>query len=379
MNKNYDYVLVGAGFYCSIIAERIANDLGKKVLIVEKRNHIGGNCFSETNIETGIEFHKYGTHIFHTSNKKVWEYISNFTTFNSYYHQVLITYNSKVYQMPINLETINSFYNINLKPFEVDDFLEQEFKKESYTNPKNFEEQAINIIGRPLYDAFIKGYTIKQWGRDPKDLPASIIKRLPFRKNYSESYFFDTYQGIPTDGFTAIFDKLLASNNIDIQLNTDFFEIKEQLNSSATIIYSGSIDRLLDYRFGELDYRTLDFEFEVVNYEDFQGTSVMNYGNQKIPYTRIHEPKHLHPERTYNLDKTLIIKEYSKEANREEPYYPIGGEVNKSLYAKYLKEVKKVYPNLIIGGRLGDYKYYDMHHVIENALDTYNNLIKKGC
>lgn len=376
MYKSFDYVLVGAGFFCSVIAERIANEMNKKVLIIEKRTHIGGNCYSETDSETNIEYHKYGTHIFHTSDIEVWNYISQFTSFNSYYHQVLTTYNGKVYQMPINLETINTFYNVNLKPFEVDAFLKKEIKQECYNNPKNFEEQAINIIGRPLYDAFIKGYTTKQWGRDPKKLPAHIIKRLPFRKNYSESYFFDTYQGIPKDGYAEIFNKMLASKNITIKLDTDFNDIKNQFSAETTIIYSGSIDSLLDYKYGDLNYRTLCFEKEVKDYEDFQGTSVMNYANKDVPYTRIHEPKHLHPEREYTKRKTLIIKEYSKEADREEPYYPIGGEKNRLLYNKYLKEIKTIYPNIIVGGRLGDYKYYDMHHVIKAALNVYEKDIK---
>lgn len=376
MYKSFDYVLVGAGFFCAVIAERIANDLNKKVLIIEKRSHIGGNCYSEIDKKTGIEYHKYGTHIFHTSDKVVWDYISSFTSFNSYYHQVLTIFDGKVYQMPINLETINAFYNINLKPFEVEAFLEKEIEAENYIDPKNFEEKAISIIGRPLYDAFIKGYTTKQWGRDPKELPTHLINRLPFRKNYSESYFFDTRQGIPKDGYTAIFNKLLASKNITIQLNTDFNQIREAFDSNTKIIYSGSIDSLLDYKYGALDYRTLSFEKEILPYEDFQGTSVMNYANEDIPYTRIHEPKHLHPERDYSKKETLIIKEFSAEANREEPYYPIGGEKNKLLHNKYLKEINEIYPNIMVGGRLGDYKYYDMHHVIKEALNMYLNDIK---
>lgn len=375
MNLDYDYILVGAGFYCSVIAERLANDLNKKVLVIDKRDHIGGNCHSQINPETQIEFHTYGTHIFHTSNKEVWNYISRFTEFNSYYHQVLTTFNGKVYQMPINLETINSFYNLNLKPYEVDEFLEKEVAKTRVENPKNFEEEAINTIGKPLYDAFIKGYTVKQWETDPKNLPAHIFKRLPFRKNYSESYFFDIHQGIPLDGYTKIFERLLDSDNIDIQLNVDFHSIKDQIKDSTTIIYSGSIDSLLDYKYGELDYRTLRFESEIKNYEDHQGTSVMNYSNQEIEFTRIHEPKHLHPEREpYTQNQTLIIKEYSQKADRENPYYPMGGEENRELHQKYLDEVSTVYPNIIVGGRLGDYRYYDMDKVIEKALEAYKKL-----
>ena len=377
--KDYPYVIVGAGFYGAVIAERIANDLGEKVLILEKRDHIGGNCYSEEDTKTGIEYHKYGTHIFHTSNPVVWEYINQFCSFNGYFHQVLTTFNDKVYQMPVNLETINSFYDVNLKPFEVDAFLEEIRKEEFYEEPQNFEEQAINFMGRPLYEAFFKGYTIKQWGRDPKELPASVLKRLPMRKNYSESYYYSKWQGIPAEGYTHIFNELLKSDLIDVQLETDFFEVRDQIDTNAKIIYSGPIDRLLDYRFGDLDYRTLTFEFEHKEVEDFQGTSVMNYANTEVSYTRIHEPKHLHPERdTYTSKSTLIIKEFSKEADREEPYYPIGGEKNRAIYAKYFEALKEEASNLIVGGRLGDYKYYDMHHTIEKALETYEKQIKNG-
>ncbi len=377
MNLDYDYILVGAGFFCSVIAERLANDSNKRVLVIDKRDHIGGNCHSQIHSETQIEYHTYGTHIFHTSNKEVWNYISQFTEFNSYYHQVLTTYNGKVYQLPINLETINAFYNVSLKPFEVDEFLEKEIAKTRVENPQNFEEVAINTIGKPLYEAFIKGYTIKQWETDPKNLPAHIFKRLPFRKNYSESYFFDTHQGIPLEGYTKIFEGLLESDQIDVELNVDFHSIKDQIKEDTTIIYSGSIDSLLDYKYGELDYRTLKFDLELKDYQDHQGTSVMNYSNTDIPFTRIHEPKHLHPERkSFHLDKTLIIKEYSQKADREYPYYPIGGDKNRELYQKYLEEVNTNYPNIIVGGRLGDYRYYDMDNVIEKALNLYYSELK---
>lgn len=376
--KKYDFVVVGAGFFGSVIAERIASQLNKKVAVIERRNHVGGNCYSEVHKETGIEYHKYGTHIFHTSNEKVWDYITQFTEFNVYYHQVLTEYKGKIYQMPINLETINSFYNVNLKPFEVEAFLEKEKAKESYKEPANFEEQAINFVGRPLYEAFLKGYTQKQWEKNPKDIPAHILKRLPFRTNYNESYFFDKYQGIPLDGFTAIFNKMLNHNNIDLHLNTDFFTIKDQIPSTTKIIYSGPIDRLFDYKHGDLEWRTLEFEEEVKNVNDYQGTSVMNYAEVTVPYTRIHEPQHLHPEREHTLDKTLIIKEFSKKDYRDDPYYPIGGKINQEIFNNYMQEVKKQ-GNIIVGGRLGDYKYYDMHHTIERALTIFETeLVNKN-
>lgn len=375
--SEYDFILIGAGFFCSVIAERIANELDKRVLIIEKRDHIGGNCYSEVDRETNIEFHKYGTHIFHTSNEKVWSYINQFTSFNNYYHQVLTTHKNRVYQMPINLETINDFYNLNLKPYEVNALFEKERSKEFYKNPKNFEEQAINNVGRRLYEAFLKGYTIKQWGRSPKQIPNSVVKRLPFRTNYNESYFFDKWQGIPLDGYTNLFNKLLSSNNIDVILNIDFFDIKNKVEDAAIpIIYSGPIDRLFDYKYGDLEYRTLRFEYEIRNVVDYQGTSVMNYADLSIPCTRIHEPKHLHieREREYSLSKTLIIKEFSSECKRKDPYYPVGKSKNKYIYNKYLQELR-LKPSYIIGGRLGDYKYYDMHHTILRALETYENKI----
>lgn len=372
--KGYDYIVVGAGFFGSVIAEQIATKLNKKVAVVEKRNHIGGNCYSEIDEETGIEYHTYGTHIFHTSNEKVWKYISNFTEFNGYYHQVLTEYKGKVYQMPINLETINSFYNVNLKPFEVEEFLTKEHEKEFYETPKNFEEQAINFVGRPLYEAFLKGYTKKQWEKDPKDIPAHVLKRLPFRTSYNESYFFDKHQGIPLNGYTAIFKKMLSHQNIDVHLNTDFFEIKNQISPKTTIIYSGPLDKLFDYKHGDLEWRTLVFEKEIKSVNDYQGTSVMNYAEYEVPYTRIHEPHHLHPERNHHLNKTLIIKEFSKKDDRNDPYYPIGGKKNQDIFKKYMQEVLK-HKNIIVGGRLGDYKYYDMHHTIERALEVFENEI----
>lgn len=373
--KGLKYLVVGSGFFGSVIAERIANDMNEKVLVIDKRSHIGGNCYSEDDGKTGIHYHKYGTHIFHTSNRKVWEYISRFTEFNGYYHQVLACHKDKIYQMPINLETINSFYNLQMKPFEVEDFLKKEISKEKIGKEKNLENKAISLVGRPLYEAFIKGYNKKQWQKDPKLLPESILSRLPFRKNYTESYYFSRWQGIPLLGYTEIFNRMLKHNNIETSLKTDYFNIRSQIPESTMVIYGGPIDKYYGYKFGKLEWRTLNFENEIVEMEDFQGTSVMNYTDENVPYTRIHEPRHLHPERNYAKEKTLIIREYSRLDDGENPYYPVVGEQNQAATLKYIEQAQKS-KNIIIGGRLGDYRYYDMHQVINAALETYENSIK---
>ena len=279
--------------------------------------------------------------------------------------------------MPINLETINSFYDKNLKPYEVDEFLDCEIAKSNITKPKNFEEKAITLIGKPLYEAFIKGYTKKQWQIDPINLPEAILTRLPFRKNYNESYYFSKYQGIPLNGYAEIFEKMLKHKNIDVMLNTDFFDVKDAIPESIPIIYSGPIDRLFNYKFGKLDWRTLKFELERPDVEDFQGTSVMNYAEESVPFTRIHEPRHLHPEASYTDKQTLIIKEVSMFDNGDNPYYPVNDEKNQELVIKYRAKAEKL-KNIHISGRLGDYKYYDMHQTIENALDIYYSKLKKA-
>lgn len=370
-----DYLIVGAGFFGSVIAERIATELQKKVIILEKRPHIGGNCYSQEDQETGIEYHKYGTHIFHTNSQKVFSYLSQFTEFNSYYHQVLTTHKDRVYQMPINLETINSFFGTTLKPYEVEEFLEKERKKESYPDPKNLEEKAISLVGRKIYEAFIKGYTWKQWQKDPKDLPASIINRLPVRSNYNESYFNNgRYQGIPQEGYTRIFEKMLDHPLIEVRTEVDFFEVKDQFEVSEKIIYSGPLDRYFNYTHGKLEWRSVRFERKVENHNDYLGTSVMNFADIDIPHTRIHEPKHLHPERDYTDKKTLLFYEYSQEDN-EDPYYPINNDKNKELVKKY-QALAKAEKDVLFGGRLGTYSYYDMDQVIGQALSLFETKIR---
>ena len=370
------YLVVGSGFFGSVMAERIATQLKEKVLVIEKRNHIGGNCYSLDDAETGIHYHLYGTHIFHTPNQRVWEYINRFTEFNGYFHQVLTTHKGRVFQMPVNLETINTFYNVSLKPFEVEAFLKKEIEKENIKEPRNFEEKAISMMGRPLYEAFIRGYTLKQWQKDPKDMPESVLKRLPFRSNYNESYYFSRWQGIPLHGYGKIFEKMLDYDEIEVKLNLDFFKIRDIIPKETKIIYSGPIDQYFDYKYGKLEYRTLRFEREVQPYEDYQGTSVMNYADVEVPFTRIHEPRHLHPERTdYPTDKTLIIKEFSLLDDGSNPYYPINDERNQNLILKYREEARNL-KNIVISGRLGEYKYYDMHDTINHALEMFDNLQK---
>ena len=371
-----DYLVVGAGFFGCVIAERIANDLNAKVLVIDKRPHIGGNCYSEFDNTTGIEFHKYGTHIFHTSSKKAWDYIIKFTEFNGYHHQVLTTYKNKVYQMPINLETINAFYNLNMKPFEAKMFLKKEIDKESIENPRNFEEAAISSIGRPLYEAFIKSYTIRQWQKDPKELPVNIFSRLPVRFDYMEDYFKNArWQGIPLNGYTNLFESLLGSPNIKVELNCDFFAKRKRFYVKEKIVYSGAIDRFFDYKLGKLEWRSIVLDKKIIDVDDYQGTSVMNYADLDVKFTRIHEPRHLHSERQYSKKNTILFYETST-SDSNDPYYPINTDLNQGLIREY-KSLAKQQDNVIFGGRLGDYAYYDMDKTILAALKSYEEKIKK--
>ncbi len=368
-----DFIIVGSGFFGCVLAERIANDLNKSVTILEKRNHLGGNCYSEIDNKTGIEFHKYGSHIFHTSNKEIWNYINNFTKFNSYHHQVLSSYKNRIYQLPFNLETINSAYNKNFNPEQAKIFISNEIKKLKILKPKNFEEKALTMVGEKLYKMFIKGYTLKQWGTHPKNLPSSIINRIPVRYNYNENYFLNSkWQGIPLEGYTSIFNNLLDNKRIKIKYNYQFDLSK--INSKKIIIYTGPLDRLFNYKFGRLEWRSLKFEKKYFKFNDFQGTSVVNYPELKNSFTRIHEPKHLHPERNYTKDKTMIIYEYPVQ-NLEEPYYPINNTKNRIMHRKYKTLVKRL-NNFFIGGRLADYAYYDMDMTISAALKLYYRSIK---
>ena len=369
MIENFDVVIVGSGFFGATIAERITTNTSKKVVVIDSRSHLGGNSYSTFHEETQIEYHKYGSHIFHTNNEKVWDYCNKFTKFNDYRHKVLTIHNEKVFSLPINLGTINQFYQSNLSPKKAKEKIESQM--ETGKSATNLEAKAISLIGKDLYEAFIKNYTIKQWQTNPTELPAEIITRLPVRFNYNTNYFDDLYQGIPLDGYTKWIEKMLSKSTV--LLNTDFFDFKSQINPNQIVIYTGPIDKYFSYTHGELTWRTLDFDLEVVPVEDFQGTSVMNYSDLDVNFTRIHEFKHLHPEREYQKEKTLIMREFSRFASKkDEPYYPVNSAADREKLVKY-REMIKLEKNTFFGGRLGSYQYLDMHMAIASALGMYEN------
>ena len=374
MKNNIDFLVVGSGFFGCVIAERIASVIKKNILIIDKRDHIGGNCFSAIDPVTKIEYHKYGTHIFHTSNQKVWNYINKFTKFNGYRHQVISNYNNKKYQMPINLETINDYYKKNFNPKEAEAFIKKKSKKFKKRIYKNFEEKAKSQIGEDLYNAFIKEYTEKQWGKNPKNLPSNIFNRLPLRFNYNEDYFKNCiWQGIPIDGYTRVFENLIHNKRISFQPLTEY-NINNPIKPKYLTIYTGPIDKLLNYKYGKLAWRSLKFENKIVRQKDFQGTSVINYPELKFKFTRIHEPKHLHLERNYSTKSSLIIKEYPI-IDDDEPYYPINDNSNREIHRLYKRDINKL-KNFIIGGRLADYAYYDMDMTISAALVKFEYILK---
>ena len=356
----YDYLIVGAGLYGSIFAYEM-NKKDKKCLVIDKRNHIGGNIYCE-NIE-GINVHKYGAHIFHTSNKDVWKYINQFCEFNNYINSPIANYKGEIYNLPFNMNTFNKLWGV-VTPEEAKVKIEEQKKEFSITEPKNLEEQAISLIGKDIYEKLIKGYTEKQWGRKATELPAFIIKRLPVRFTYDNNYFNDRYQGIPIGGYTKIIEKML--DGIEVKLNTNFFDNREYFeNIAEKIVFTGMIDEFYNYKFGKLEYRSLRFETEILDEENYQGNAVVNYTEREIPYTRIIEHKHFEFGKQ---EKTVITKEYPSEWKEgDEPYYPVNDEKNNKLYEKY-RELAKQEKNIIFGGRLGEYKYYDMDKVIEKEL-----------
>ncbi len=358
----YDYLIVGAGMFGSVFAQQMREN-GRSVLVIDRRRHIGGNCYSYPYEDTGILVHAYGTHIFHTSDQRVWDYINRFTGFNRYQHRVLTTHGERVFSMPINLGTINAYFGLSLRPADADAFLAS--KRETIAEPQNLEEKAISLIGRELYGAFIRGYTRKQWGCDPTELPAGIITRLPIRTSFHDSYFDDVYQGIPLEGYTPIFERMLAG--VPVELGVDFLADREAWRRKARrVVYTGPIDRYFDHCHGRLNWRSVRFETDRLAESDHQGTSVMNFADESVPYTRIHEPKHLHLEKPWNPSGTVIIREYSCVDN-DAPYYPVNFVPDREMYTKYaLLEQKE--SHTVFGGRLAKYKYFDMHQVIGAAL-----------
>ena len=375
MSRRYDYLVVGAGLFGATFAYK-AKQAGKRCLVIDKRPHLGGNIYCE-NIE-GINVHKYGAHIFHTSNKEVWDLVNSIVEFNRYTNSPVANYKGKLYNLPFNMNTFYQMWGVTT-PEEARLKIEEQrrvalvaMKEAGVTEPRNLEEQAILLIGKDIYEKLIKGYTEKQWGRECTELPAFIIKRLPVRYTYDNNYFYDTYQGIPIGGYTGIFERMLEG--IEVKLNIDFFSEREYYESLAEkIVFTGMIDEYFDYQFGKLEYRSLRFDNEVLDVPNYQGNAVVNYTEAKVPYTRIIEHKHFE----YGMQaKTVITREYSKEYEEgDEPYYPINDQKNNELYTKY-KELADNQTNVIFGGRLAQYKYFDMHNIIAEALECINSHFK---
>jgi UDP-galactopyranose mutase len=372
-----DLVVVGSGLFGLTIAERCASDLGLRVLILDRRNHVGGNAYSAPEPETGIEVHKYGAHLFHTSNRRVWEYVNRFTKFTGYQHKVFTKYQGQVYSFPMNLALINQFFGRSYTPSEARALVAEQASEIDTKDAKNLEEKAISLIGRPLYEAFVRGYTAKQWQTDPKELAAEIITRLPVRYNFENRYFNDAYEGLPVDGYTAWLERMVDHPNIEVRLSTDFFDVRDEYVGKVPILYTGPLDSYFGNSAGELSWRTVDLEVSVENVGDFQGTPVMNYADEDVPFTRIHEFRHFHPERDYYpKDKTVIVHEYSRFAESgDEPYYPINTPEDREKLLRY-RELAKAEPNVLFGGRLGTYKYLDMHMAIGSALTMYDNKLR---
>lgn len=361
VNSMYDYLIIGSGFFGAVCARELTS-AGYTCLVLDKRNHIGGNCF--TSNRDGINVHEYGAHILHTSNKEVWDWISKYATFNNYRHTVLANYKGNIFSLPFSMWTFNKLWGVK-NPYEAKSIIA--IQSNSIGEPINLEEQAIKLVGKDIYEKLIKGYTEKQWGRSCRDLPKEIIKRLPVRFTYDNNYFNDKYQGIPEGGYTSIFEKLLEG--IEVKLKIDYLKSKEQWNSQAKkIIYTGPIDEFYGYKFGELEYKTLKFEHTLKGLENYQGTAVVNYTDLETPFTRIIEHKHFE---FANTPTSWITKEYPVEhkAGETEPMYPINDQKNNVKYAQY-KALADQEQNIIFGGRLAEYKYYDMHQVIEAALKT---------
>jgi UDP-galactopyranose mutase len=373
--RKADLIVIGSGFFGATIAER-ASESGFRTVVIERRAHAGGNAFSYIDRDTGIEIHKYGSHLFHTSNKKIWQYVRRFTDFNSYQHRVWTVHGGKVFPMPINLATISLFFGRAFSPDQARDLIAGH-SAEIEDIPRNLEEKAISSIGRPLYEAFVRGYTVKQWDTEPSLLPPSVIARLPVRFSFDNRYFTDTWEGLPLEGYSSWFAKMFSNPLIKIFLNTDYFDIRSEIPANTPLVYTGPLDQYFDYSLGDLSWRTLDFSLETVETPDYQGTSVMNFADIEIPFTRVHEFKHLHPERNYSAQKSVIMREFSRFAEKQdEPYYPVNTPADRQKLAKY-RERAAAEKHVFFGGRLGSYQYLDMHMAIGSALSLWEGALQE--
>ena len=378
----FDLIVVGSGFFGLTVAQQCAEWWGLRVAVVERRSHIGGNAYSEIDPDTGIEIHRYGAHLFHTSNKRVWDYVNRFTDFTGYVHRVWTTVDGVVYPMPVNLGTINQFFSAAYSPDEARALIAEQASEVAGEDVTDFESKGVSLVGRPLFDAFFKNYTAKQWQTDPRDLPASVISRLPVRYTYDSRYFNDAYEGLPVDGYTAWLRRMAEDERISVFLDTDFFDTNQPLNRDAVVgrvpvVYTGPIDRYFDFSEGDLSWRTVDFEKEVVPTGDFQGCSVMNYGDLSVDYTRIIEFRHFHPERDYQKERSVIFREYSRFAGRDdEPYYPVNTADDRRKLLAY-RALAAAQPDVYFGGRLGSYQYLDMDMAIASALTLVSNALEE--
>jgi UDP-galactopyranose mutase len=366
-----DLVIVGSGFYGLTVAERAAGD-GARVVVLDRRDHLGGNAWSEADPDTGIEVHTYGSHIFHTSNQRVWDYVNRFARFNDYRHHVWTVHKGKAYPMPIGLATMSSFFGRHLTPQQAKELIAAE-RAEAGPGGDNLEDKAVSLIGRSLYEAFIRGYTAKQWQTDPRDLPARIITRLPVRTTFETRYFADTWEGIPVDGYGALLRRMAETPGVTVHTGVDWFDVRQGV--TAPVVYTGALDRYFDDRAGRLSWRTLDLSTEVLEVDDHQGTTVLNYADEDVPWTRVHEFKHYHPERAWVPDRTVVMTEYSRWAQLgDEPYYPVDAPEDRRRLAVY-RELAAREEGVHFGGRLGSYQYLDMHMAIASALTAYDTSI----
>jgi len=368
-----DLIAVGAGLFSLTVAERAAV-MGLRVVVLERRDHIGGNAWSEIDPDSDIEVHRYGSHLFHCNSREVWDYVNNFSAFTDYRHFVYTRHAGQIYSMPINLGTICSYFGHAFTPLEAKALIAEQ-SNEIAGVPSNLEEKAISLIGRPLYEAFIRGYTAKQWQTDPKDLPPDIITRLPVRFTFNSRYFSDRFEGLPAIGYGKMVAEMVRSDFIRVFTGIDYFDVVDQIPKATPIVYTGPVDRFFEYRSGMLGWRTLDFDKEVIEEANFQGCPVLNYADEEVPFTRIHEFRHLHPERSYG-DKTVIFREYSRFAGRhDESYYPINTARDRRTYDEY-RAAAVAQRNVLFGGRLGTYRYLDMHQAIGAALNLWDQVIR---